>query len=186
MDYYVWFARVMFSLRASRLVPWKALHDQFGSQYDWQDRRSRFDFRSESIKADYETSTPCLSNTSSELSPGQRRHHAPPFTNARPPRPLEKDHAPAPKLEKGSAPLIAEWADQAEPAHSSITHSRREYPQRPFDHPRRSTITPVDPGEICALLPDTDCVLLPDIDSQGCVLLSDIHSHSAYIYPTPT
>jgi hypothetical protein len=50
MDYYVWFARVMFSLRASRLVPWKALHDQFGSQYDWQDRRSRFDFRSESIK----------------------------------------------------------------------------------------------------------------------------------------
>lgn len=50
MDYYVWFARVMFSLKASRLVPWKALHDQFGSQYDWQDRNGRFKFRSESIK----------------------------------------------------------------------------------------------------------------------------------------
>lgn len=27
----------------------KALHDQFGSQYDWENRRSRFKFRSDSI-----------------------------------------------------------------------------------------------------------------------------------------
>ena len=48
MDYYVWFTRVMFSLRKSRLVPWKALHDQFGSQYDWESKKSRFAFRSHS------------------------------------------------------------------------------------------------------------------------------------------
>ena len=49
MDYYVWFTRVMFSLRASRLVPWKALHDQFGSQYDWESKNSRFKFRENSM-----------------------------------------------------------------------------------------------------------------------------------------
>ena len=50
MDYYVWFTRVMFSLRKSRLVPWKALHDQFGAQYDWANKVSRFKFRSHSKK----------------------------------------------------------------------------------------------------------------------------------------
>ena len=50
LDYYVWLARTMFSLRSSRLVPWKALHDQFGSLYDWNDRRSRHSFRVESTK----------------------------------------------------------------------------------------------------------------------------------------
>ena len=50
LDYYVWLARTMFSLRSSRLVPWKALHDQFGSLYDWEDRRSRHNFRAESTK----------------------------------------------------------------------------------------------------------------------------------------
>lgn len=48
MDYYVWFTRVMFSLKKSRLVPWKALHDQFGAQYDWESKKSRFAFRSHS------------------------------------------------------------------------------------------------------------------------------------------
>ena len=50
LDYYVWLARTMFSLRSSRFVPWKALHDQFGSQYDWENKSSRFKFRSESKK----------------------------------------------------------------------------------------------------------------------------------------
>lgn len=50
LDYYVWLARTMFSLKSSRLVPWKALHDQFGSSYDWEDRRSRHNFRAESTK----------------------------------------------------------------------------------------------------------------------------------------
>ncbi len=50
LDYYVWLARTMFSLRSSRLVPWKALHDQFGSSYDWADRRGRHNFRAESAK----------------------------------------------------------------------------------------------------------------------------------------
>ncbi len=50
MDFYVWLARTMFSLKVSRLVPWKALHDQFGSQYDWENRTSRYKFRSESKK----------------------------------------------------------------------------------------------------------------------------------------
>lgn len=45
MDYYVWLTRVMFSLKKSRLVPWQALHDQFGSQYNWQSKNSRFLFR---------------------------------------------------------------------------------------------------------------------------------------------
>ena len=50
MDYYVWLTRVMFSLKKSRLVPWKALHDQFGAQYDWENKVSRFKFRSHSKK----------------------------------------------------------------------------------------------------------------------------------------
>ena len=50
MDYYVWLTRVMFSLKKSRLIPWKALHDQFGAQYDWQNKVSRFKFRSHSKK----------------------------------------------------------------------------------------------------------------------------------------
>ena len=50
MDYYVWLTRVMFSLKKSRLVPWKALHDQFGSQYDWQSKQSRYLFRFHSKK----------------------------------------------------------------------------------------------------------------------------------------
>jgi len=40
----------MFSLKTCSLVPWQTLHDQFGSQYDWQDRTGRFKFRSESVK----------------------------------------------------------------------------------------------------------------------------------------
>lgn len=50
MDFYVWLARTMFSLKTSRLVPWEALHDQFGSQYDWNNRTSRHRFRAESMK----------------------------------------------------------------------------------------------------------------------------------------
>ena len=50
MDYYVWLARTMFSLKTSRFVPWQALHDQFGSQYDWENKSSRFKFRAESTK----------------------------------------------------------------------------------------------------------------------------------------
>ncbi len=50
MDYYVWLARTMFSLKSSRLVPWKVLHDQFGSQYDWENKGSRYKFRNESLK----------------------------------------------------------------------------------------------------------------------------------------
>lgn len=50
MDYYVWLARTMFSLKASRLVTWQALHDQFGSQYDWENKSSRFKFKSESLR----------------------------------------------------------------------------------------------------------------------------------------
>ncbi len=50
MDYYVWLARVMFNLRKSRLVPWKSLHDQFGSNYDWTDKSGRYKFRLDSKK----------------------------------------------------------------------------------------------------------------------------------------
>jgi len=50
MDYYVWFARVMFSLKHSRLVTWKQLADQFGSQYDMTDRYGIHRFKAESEK----------------------------------------------------------------------------------------------------------------------------------------
>ena len=50
MDYYVWLARTMFSLKASRLVTWQALHDQFGSQYDWENKSSLVKIKSESLR----------------------------------------------------------------------------------------------------------------------------------------
>jgi len=50
IDYYLWFARTMFSLRKSRLVTWAELHGQFGSAYDFTDKRGRHNFRAESKK----------------------------------------------------------------------------------------------------------------------------------------
>ena len=50
IDYYLWFARTMFSLKKSRLVTWAELHGQFGSAYDFTDKRGRHNFRSESKK----------------------------------------------------------------------------------------------------------------------------------------
>ncbi len=50
IDYYLWFARTMFSLRKSRLVTWAELHGQFGSAYDFTDKRGRHNFRTESKK----------------------------------------------------------------------------------------------------------------------------------------
>lgn len=48
IDYYLWFARTMFSLKKSRLVTWAELHSQFGSAYDFTDKRGRHNFRAES------------------------------------------------------------------------------------------------------------------------------------------
>lgn len=50
IDYYLWFARTMFSLKKSRLVTWAELHGQFGSAYDFTDKRGRHNFRAESKK----------------------------------------------------------------------------------------------------------------------------------------
>ena len=50
IDYYLWFARTMFSLKKSRLVTWAELHGQFGSAYDFTDKRGRHNFRTESKK----------------------------------------------------------------------------------------------------------------------------------------
>ena len=50
IDYYLWFARTMFSLKRSRLVTWEDLHGQFGSAYDFTDKRGRHNFRTESKK----------------------------------------------------------------------------------------------------------------------------------------
>ena len=50
IDYYLWFARTMFSLKKSRLVTWAELHGQFGSGYDFGDKRGRHNFRAESKK----------------------------------------------------------------------------------------------------------------------------------------
>ena len=48
IDYYVWLTRVMFSLKQSRPVTWRQLHDQFGAQYNVKDRRGLSHFRAES------------------------------------------------------------------------------------------------------------------------------------------
>lgn len=50
IDYYLWFARTMFNLKRSRLVTWAELHGQFGSDYDFTDKRGRHNFRAESKK----------------------------------------------------------------------------------------------------------------------------------------
>jgi hypothetical protein len=50
MDYYFWFALRFSYLSHSTLVTWDQLCKQFGSNYDWSDKRSRYDFRRESEK----------------------------------------------------------------------------------------------------------------------------------------
>ncbi len=50
VDYYLYFARTMFSLRKSRLVTWAQLHAQFGSSYNFTDKYARNNFRAESRK----------------------------------------------------------------------------------------------------------------------------------------
>jgi hypothetical protein len=50
MDYYFWLAHRLHRIVTPQLVTWAQLHMQFGAQYDWTDKRRRFDFRLESEK----------------------------------------------------------------------------------------------------------------------------------------
>lgn len=50
IDYYCWLAHRFSYLRRRTLVTWEQLHAQFGSNYDWSNKRSRWNFRNESEK----------------------------------------------------------------------------------------------------------------------------------------
>jgi hypothetical protein len=51
IDYYCWLAYRFSYLRTPTLVTWEQLHAQFGSNYDWSDKRGRWKFRTESAAA---------------------------------------------------------------------------------------------------------------------------------------